>query len=71
MVHEEFQKDLKIKLIDRLFIVLHVFAVSDLVLHVLDFFLSGVEPHASHHVGDRTQWYLAIQLSCFGCVFVL
>lgn len=70
VVNKKLQKDLKVELIYSFFIVLYVFAISDFVLHVFDFLLSGVESHAPHHVGNRTQRHLSIQLSCFGCVLV-
>jgi len=71
MIDEEFQKYLQIQLTNCFFVVLNIFAVSYLVLHVLYFFLSWIEPHTSHHIGDCTQGYFSIQLSCLGCVFIL
>jgi hypothetical protein len=50
---------------------LDVLAVPYLILHVLDLFLGGIETHASHHVGNGTEWNFAIQLSCFSGMFIL
>lgn len=49
----------------------NVLAISDLILHVLNFFLCGVESHTTHHVGDGTQRDLSVELTGLSCMFVL
>ena len=70
MVHEKLQEDVQIELAHCFFVVFKILRVPNLVLHVLDFFLSGIKSHTSHHVCNCTQRNLAIQLSSFCSVFV-
>lgn len=71
VVDEQFQEGLELELADGFFVVIDVFAVPDFVLHVLDFFLGGVEAHAPHHVGDGAQRHLSVQLPGLGGMLVL
>ena len=70
VVHEQLQEHLQVQLAYRLLIVVHILAISNLVLHVFYLLLGRVESHASHHVSNSTQRYFSIQLSRFGGVLV-
>lgn len=60
VVDKQLQKGLEFQLTHCLFVMIDILAVPDLVLHILYLFLSGIEAHASHHVGDSTQRDLAV-----------
>ena len=71
MVDEKLQEHLQIKFTHSLFVMFDIFAISDFILHVFDLFLSRIETHTSHHVGNGTQWNLSIKLPCLGGMLIL
>ncbi len=70
VVNKKFQEHIKVQFTQSLFVIVNVFWEPDLILHVLDFFLSRVKAHATHHVGNSFKGYLAIKFSRFCCVFI-
>ena len=50
IVNKKFKENVEVQLGDSFFVIFDVFGKTDLILHVLDFFLGGVESHTSHHV---------------------
>lgn len=69
-VHEQPQEYVQVQLVDRFLIVFQILRKPNLILHVLDFLLGGVESHAPHHVCYGLKRDLAIQLSCFCRVLI-
>ena len=66
IVDKQLQKDVQVELVERLLESFQVFREPDLVLHVLDLFVSGVKAHTSHHVSNRLKRHLSIKLSGLG-----
>ncbi len=50
IVNKKFQEHIQIQFAQCLFVVVYIFWKSDLILHVLNLFLSRIETHASHHI---------------------